>query len=100
MTRNSIENIFIMVEETFSQLIVIIRYHPTKLHLTRCSKCLLLCLQVTRDTHLYLKDIEAREEGGTPAIVESIRAGLVFQIKQVNIVGIVYIYTVIKESSV
>ncbi|XP_020895282.2 uncharacterized protein LOC110234254 [Exaiptasia diaphana] len=39
-------------------------------------------LFVTRDTHLYLKDIEAREEGGTPAIVESIRAGMVFQIKQ------------------
>ncbi|MGO9178851.1 MAG: aminotransferase class V-fold PLP-dependent enzyme [Candidatus Limnocylindrales bacterium] len=32
--------------------------------------------------HRYLTDIERREEGGTPAIVESIRAGLVFQIKQ------------------
>lgn len=32
--------------------------------------------------HRYLADIEAREEGGTPAIVESIRAGLVFQLKQ------------------
>jgi len=31
--------------------------------------------------HLYLEDIEHREEGGTPAIVESIRAGLVFQLK-------------------
>lgn len=39
--------------------------------------------QVTRDTHLYLKDIEEREEGGTPAIVESIRAGMVFQLKEV-----------------
>lgn len=39
-------------------------------------------LFVTRDTHLYLKDIEEREEGGTPAIVESIRAGMVFQLKQ------------------
>ena len=28
--------------------------------------------------HVYLDDIEHREEGGTPAIVESIRAGLVF----------------------
>ncbi|KAK3737053.1 hypothetical protein QZH41_016676, partial [Actinostola sp. cb2023] len=37
---------------------------------------------VTRDTHMYLKDIESREEGGTPAIVESIRAGMVFQLKQ------------------
>jgi selenocysteine lyase/cysteine desulfurase len=31
--------------------------------------------------HRYLDDVEAREEGGTPAIVESIRAGLVFQLK-------------------
>ena len=37
---------------------------------------------VNPDEHLYLSDIEAREEGGTPAIVESIRAGLVFQLKQ------------------
>ncbi|MGJ7450943.1 aminotransferase class V-fold PLP-dependent enzyme [Aquipuribacter sp. MA13-13] len=32
--------------------------------------------------HRYLADPEHREEGGTPAIVESIRAGLVFQLKQ------------------
>ncbi len=31
--------------------------------------------------HRYLSDPEQREEGGTPAIVESIRAGLVFQLK-------------------
>ena len=31
--------------------------------------------------HVYLTDIEHREEGGTPAIVESIRAGLVFELK-------------------
>jgi selenocysteine lyase/cysteine desulfurase len=31
--------------------------------------------------HVYLADVEHREEGGTPAIVESIRAGLVFQLK-------------------
>lgn len=31
--------------------------------------------------HRYLEDIEHREEGGTPAIIESIRAGLVFQLK-------------------
>jgi selenocysteine lyase/cysteine desulfurase len=30
----------------------------------------------------YLSDPEHREEGGTPAIVESIRAGLVFQLKE------------------
>ncbi len=32
--------------------------------------------------HRYLDDPAAREEGGTPAIVESIRAGLVFAVKQ------------------
>jgi selenocysteine lyase/cysteine desulfurase len=32
--------------------------------------------------HRYLDDPAHREEGGTPAIVESIRAGLVFQLKQ------------------
>jgi selenocysteine lyase/cysteine desulfurase len=36
---------------------------------------------VTTDRHTYLADPEHREEGGTPAIVESIRAGLVFQLK-------------------
>ena len=37
---------------------------------------------VNPDEHRYLEDPEHREEGGTPAIVESIRAGLVFQLKQ------------------
>jgi len=32
--------------------------------------------------HRYLDDPVEREEGGTPAIVDSIRAGLVFQLKQ------------------
>jgi selenocysteine lyase/cysteine desulfurase len=36
---------------------------------------------VNQVEHVYLTDIEHREEGGTPAIVESIRAGLVFQLK-------------------
>jgi len=31
--------------------------------------------------HTYLGDVEHREEGGTPAIVESIRAGMVFALK-------------------
>src|SRR5450432_545362 len=31
--------------------------------------------------HRYLQDPTHREEGGTPAIIESIRAGLVFQLK-------------------
>ncbi len=37
---------------------------------------------VNPDGHDYLTDVEHREEGGTPAIVESIRAGLVFQLKE------------------
>ena len=35
----------------------------------------------TREHH-YLPDPTHREEGGTPAIIESIRAGLVFQLKE------------------
>ncbi|MEM7582230.1 MAG: aminotransferase class V-fold PLP-dependent enzyme [Acidobacteriota bacterium] len=37
---------------------------------------------VNTEEHCYLKNIELREEGGTPAIVESIRAGLVIQLKE------------------
>ena len=37
---------------------------------------------VSPDDHVYEDDIEQREEGGTPAIVESIRAGLVFRVQQ------------------
>jgi selenocysteine lyase/cysteine desulfurase len=37
---------------------------------------------VNADEHRYLDDVEAREEGGTPDIVGSIRAGLVFQLKE------------------
>ncbi|MDH4280111.1 MAG: aminotransferase class V-fold PLP-dependent enzyme [Acidimicrobiia bacterium] len=37
---------------------------------------------VNPSEHDYLTDVEHREEGGTPAIVESIRAGLVFQLKE------------------
>jgi len=36
---------------------------------------------VRPESHEYLQDVERREEGGTPAIVASIRAGLVFQLK-------------------
>ncbi|MGS2724382.1 aminotransferase class V-fold PLP-dependent enzyme [Porticoccus sp. GXU_MW_L64] len=36
---------------------------------------------VTPEDHLYTDDLERREEGGTPAVVESIRAGLVFQLQ-------------------
>mgnify|MGYP002631630875 FL=1 len=36
---------------------------------------------VSRAEHVYLTDPVLREEGGTPAILESIRAGLVFQLK-------------------
>ena len=41
---------------------------------------------VSPDHHRYIPDQEHREEGGTPAIIESIRAGLVFKLK--NEVGI------------
>jgi selenocysteine lyase/cysteine desulfurase len=37
---------------------------------------------VNATEHMYLREIEHREEGGTPAIIESIRAGLVFQLKE------------------
>ena len=37
---------------------------------------------VNPSEHRYLDDPAQREEGGTPAIVEAIRAGLVFQLKQ------------------
>jgi selenocysteine lyase/cysteine desulfurase len=39
--------------------------------------------------HAYLDDPVAREEGGTPAIVESIRAGLVFALKQAVGTGLI-----------
>ncbi|MEM1112207.1 MAG: aminotransferase class V-fold PLP-dependent enzyme [Pseudomonadota bacterium] len=39
-------------------------------------------LYVTPQDHRFLDDAERREEGGTPAIVESIRAGLVFKLQQ------------------
>src|SRR5207249_10112894 len=37
---------------------------------------------VNPSEHRYLDDPTQREEGGTPAIIESIRAGLVFQLKR------------------
>jgi selenocysteine lyase/cysteine desulfurase len=37
---------------------------------------------VNSDEHRYLDDPTHREEGGTPAIIEAVRAGLVFQLKQ------------------
>ncbi len=37
---------------------------------------------VNASTHRYLANPEHREEAGTPAIIESIRAGLVFQLKE------------------
>lgn len=36
---------------------------------------------VTAESHTYVSDPERREEGGTPGIVENIRAGLVFELK-------------------
>ena len=37
---------------------------------------------VNPEDHAYLTDPAHREEGGTPAIIESVRAGLVFQLKE------------------
>lgn len=37
---------------------------------------------VNADDHRYLADPTHREEGGTPAIIEAVRAGMVFQLKQ------------------
>jgi selenocysteine lyase/cysteine desulfurase len=37
---------------------------------------------VNPDAHDYLTDSAHREEGGTPAIIEAIRAGLVFKLKE------------------
>lgn len=37
---------------------------------------------VTSRYHNYLANVTRREEGGTPGIIESIRAGLVFQLKE------------------
>ncbi|KAK2725819.1 hypothetical protein QYM36_000332 [Artemia franciscana] len=44
---------------------------------------------VTRNDHRYLKDIEMKEEGGTPAIVESIRAGVVMNLKMTVTVDVI-----------
>jgi selenocysteine lyase/cysteine desulfurase len=46
-------------------------------------------LYVNPEEHVYLDDPVHREEGGTPAIVESIRAGLVFQLKEAVGVGVI-----------
>lgn len=37
---------------------------------------------VSPTDHRYVSNVERREEGGTPAIVESIRAGMVFSLQQ------------------
>lgn len=36
---------------------------------------------VTPERHRYIANVERREEGGTPSIIECIRAGLVFKLK-------------------
>ena len=42
-----------------------------------------ILIQVTPSSHHYFKALEMREEGGTPSIIGSIRAGLAMQLKQV-----------------
>jgi selenocysteine lyase/cysteine desulfurase len=44
---------------------------------------------VNPEDHVYLDDVEHREEAGTPGIVESIRAGLVFQLKEAVGTGVI-----------
>jgi selenocysteine lyase/cysteine desulfurase len=44
---------------------------------------------VNANEHRYLEETEQREEGGTPAIIESIRAGLVFQLKEAVGAGVI-----------
>lgn len=39
-------------------------------------------MYVTPQDHRYIANVERREEGGTPGIIESIRAGLVFKLQQ------------------
>lgn len=50
---------------------------------------------VDRTHHTYVDDVESREEGGTPAIVGSIRAGLVFKVNAKRTV----FYHVVKNTS-
>ncbi|HUW86977.1 MAG TPA: aminotransferase class V-fold PLP-dependent enzyme [Candidatus Paceibacterota bacterium] len=50
---------------------------------------------VNSHDHRYLADPSHREEGGTPAIIESIRAGLVFQLKEA--VGVTAIHATEKR---
>ncbi|MFN8221992.1 MAG: aminotransferase class V-fold PLP-dependent enzyme [Gaiellales bacterium] len=47
---------------------------------------------VNPEEHVYLTDPVHREEGGTPAIVESIRAGLVFKLKEAVGVDVIRAY--------
>jgi selenocysteine lyase/cysteine desulfurase len=47
---------------------------------------------VNPEEHVYLSDPVHREEGGTPAIVESIRAGLVFKLKEAVGVDVIRAY--------
>ena len=45
---------------------------------------------VSRDAQRYSEELEEREEAGTPAIVESIRCGLVFQLKSAVGAGVIH----------
>ena len=44
----------------------------------------LIFSKVTPEGHRYFRNVETREEGGTPDIVGSIRAGLAMQLKMVR----------------
>ena len=44
---------------------------------------ILFIFKVTPKGHHYFRNIETREEGGTPNIIGAIRAGLAMQLKMV-----------------
>ena len=52
-------------------------------HLAQCTNYFSF-VQVTPTDHRYFQSKVVREEGGTPAIVGAIRAGLAMRLKQVR----------------
>jgi selenocysteine lyase/cysteine desulfurase len=61
--------------------VLVVKKHLLKNTVPSCPGGGTVCF-VSRDRHSYIDDVVHREEGGTPAIIESIRSGLVFQLKE------------------
>jgi hypothetical protein len=78
-SRNSISLDMTLFYHVITNLLVVSLYYLSFKVLLLLLK---LYIQVRREQHRYLQEPELKEEGGTPAIVQSIRAGLVFQLKQ------------------